>query len=152
MKPNKENIITDILIELEIGITYTDCLALFDLNWSIPTTTFKRYWKEANLRYKEVNLKAQKVFEDTILQSAKDRLKSNIMAKEERMLILSQIARGEIPMTKHIVCDSVIQEREVAPNWIDRKAAIAELNKMDGDYAPIKSETKITNVEIDFTD
>ena len=140
LKPNKENIITEILIELEKGISFTACAELFDMNWSLPSTTFKRYWKEANLRYQTVNVSAQKELSDIFLEGKKEALKKAILTKHERMEILTQIAKGEIPLVKHIVCDGVIQEVDVVPAWADRKAAIAELNKMDGEYAPIKKD------------
>ena len=140
LKPNKENIITEILIELEKGISFTACAELFDMNWSLPSTTFKRYWKEANERYQTVNVTAQKELSDIFLEGKKEALKKAILTKHERMEILTQIAKGEIPLVKHIVCDGVIQEVEVVPAWADRKAAIAELNKMDGEYAPIKKD------------
>ena len=140
LKPNKENIITEILIELEKGISFTACAKLFDMNWSLPSTTFKRYWKEANERYQTVNVTAQKELSDIFLEGKKEALKKAILTKHERMEILTQIAKGEIPLVKHIVCDGVIQEVDVVPAWADRKAAIAELNKMDGEYAPIKKD------------
>ena len=140
LKPNKENIITEILIELEKGISFTACAELFDMNWSLPSTTFKRYWKEANERYQTVNVTAQKELSDIFLEGKKEALKKAILTKHERMEILTQIAKGEIPLVKHIVCDGVIQEVDVVPAWADRKAAIAELNKMDGEYAPIKKD------------
>ena len=140
LKPNKENIITEILIELEKGISFTACAELFDMNWSLPSTTFKRYWKEANLRYQTVNVTAQKELSNIFLDGKKEALKKAILTKHERMEILTQIAKGEIPIVKHIVCDGVIQEVDVVPAWADRRAAIAELNKMDGEYAPIRKD------------
>ena len=140
MKPNKENIITEILIELENGITYSNCLALFDLNWSIPTTTFKRYWKDANERYKGVNLKAQKALEDTLVDSAKTRLKKAILNKDGRMEILTKIAMGDITMLKEVAGKMGVEILNVTPDFAERRAAIAELNKMDGEYAPQRKE------------
>ena len=62
--------------------------------------------------------------------------KLEIMDVEERKSILTQIARGEIPLKKAMVVDKVIEEIEVVPDWMDRRAAIAELNKMEGEYPP----------------
>lgn len=64
----------------------------------------------------------------------------------ERMHILTQIARGQIPLFKPMVCDGVIEQIEVVPDWMDRKNAITELNKMTGDYAPAKTEMNITGI------
>lgn len=64
--------------------------------------------------------------------------KEKILTVVERMEILSSIARGEIPLTKPIVVDKSIELIKVVPDWMDRKSAIAELNKMQGEYAPAK--------------
>lgn len=76
---------------------------------------------------------------------------SDKLAKEdfadiaERKRVLTQIVRGEIPLKKAMVVNGAIELIEVVPDWMDRRNAIAELNKMDGDYAPIKQDTKITS-------
>ena len=139
-KPNKENIITDMLIELEKGISYSDCLALNGTKWNLPKTTFVRYWKTANERHAVNQESMQKAISEEYIQSGKERVKMAILTKEQRMEILTSIAKGEIPLTKPMIVDGVIQEVPVVPNWMDRKSAIAELNKMDGAYAPIKTE------------
>lgn len=61
-----------------------------------------------------------------------------IASVAERKGILTKIARGEIPLTKPMVCNGKIELVDVVPDYMDRKNAIAELNKMDGDYAPSK--------------
>lgn len=141
MKPNKENIITEILIEIEKGTNYTQCSNLFEILWSLPTSTFKRYWKIASDRFRERQQHIQNELTGVALELEKEALKKAILTKHERMEILSEIARGEMEMTKYIVCDGVIQEREIDPMWKDRKDAIAELNRMDGSYSPIKTDT-----------
>jgi len=148
MKPNKENIITDILIALERGTTYNSCLAEIDFIWECSETTFSRYWKEANARYRKVNEEIQLDLKSALKDSAEARLKMGILTKLERMDILSDIARGKLILTKYIVCDGMIQEREIAPDYNDRKGAIAELNKMDGDYAPVKKDITSGGKEI----
>ena len=67
----------------------------------------------------------------------------------ERMQILTQIARGEIPLYKPMVCDGVIENVPVVPDWMDRKNAIAELNKMDGSYAPTKATINVNKAGLD---
>lgn len=69
--------------------------------------------------------------------------KSKILTVIERMEILSAIAKGEIPLTKPMVVDKNIENVPVVPDWMDRRAAIAELNKMQGEYAPVKTETNL---------
>ena len=84
--------------------------------------------------YKEVQKNKELIEKITYLKESNDKLGKEIQE------ILTQIAKGEIPLVKHIVCDGVIQEVDVVPAWADRRAAIAELNKMEGDYAPVKKD------------
>lgn len=139
-KVNIENAINEILSDLDFGIDRADCLSKFVEKWQVSTRTFDRYWSEALSRFAALNLRAQNVLEEEYINGKKEALKKAILTKHERMEILTQIAKGEIPLLKHIVCDGVIQEVDVVPAWADRKAAIAELNKMDGEYAPIKKD------------
>jgi len=139
-KVNIENAINEILSDLDFGIERADCLSKFVEKWQVSTRTFDRYWSEALSRFAALNLRAQNVLEEEYINGKKEALKKAILTKHERMEILTQIAKGEIPLVKHIVCDGVIQEVDVLPAWADRKAAIAELNKMDGEYAPIKKD------------
>jgi hypothetical protein len=140
MKPNREIIINEILAEMDFGITRAEALAMNGEKWQLPTRTFDRQWKEASRRYLAANEREQKAKEVVRVQMAQELVKKAILSKHERMEILTQIARGEIPLTKHIVADGMIQEREVVPSWKDRRDAVAELNKMEGDYAPIKKD------------
>ena len=83
-------------------------------------------------------------------QLAMDKVKADeVMGTAERMIVLSKIARGQIPLIKPMVCDGEIQEIEVVPDWMDRKNAIAELNKMDGSYPPAKVNMNINKVGLD---
>lgn len=148
MKPNKENIITDILIELEKGTTHNECLDLIDMVWNLPRTTFVRYWKEANDRYKKVNAEIQDELKSALKKGAIERTERAIMDKLERMEVLTSIANGTLILKKYIVADGMIFEKPIAPDYNDRKTAIAELNKMDGDYAPVKKDITSGGKEI----
>ncbi len=139
-KPNKENIVTEILLELEKGTERAKCLAKVGKKLQLSNRTFDRHWKTANERYAVNQESKQKALAEVSLDGEKEALKKAILSKHERMLILTQIALGEIPLQKPIVCAGEIKQIEVVPNWMDRKNAISELNKMDGSYAPIKQE------------
>lgn len=141
MKPQKEIIVNELLAELtDWGITWQEAHAINNKKWQVTERTFERYWKEAQERFFLALENEQKAIEEVRLQASKDRALKRILSKDERMEILTQIAKGEIPLVKHIVCDGIIQEREVVPSWKDRRDAVAELNKMEGDYAPIKKD------------
>ena len=51
--------------------------------------------------------------------------------------------------TRAKVINGVIDEIEILPDHKDRLSAIAELNKMEGDYAPAKSIVTVTKVGLD---
>jgi hypothetical protein len=61
----------------------------------------------------------------------------------ERMQMLTKILRGELSIEEEISTPSGIVTLMVKPSFGERRAAIAELNKMGGDYAPAKSEVKV---------
>ena len=140
MKPKKEQIVNEMLLEIEMGISYSECLRINDGLWGLPSSTFDRYWAEASKRFKARLDAIEEATTKAAVSMEIKALKKAILSKHERQEILTQIAKGEIPLVKHIVCDGVIQEVYVVPAWADRRAAIAELNKMEGDYAPIKKD------------
>lgn len=140
MKPSREAIINEILSEMDFGISYTECKATIGEKRQVPDRTFDRYWKEAGIRYLAANERDKQVVAEVREQAVRLRALGTILTKEERMQILTDIATGGIPLVKHIVCDGVIQEREVVPSWRDRRDAVAELNKMEGAYAPVRKD------------
>ena len=140
MKPKKEQTVNEMLLEIEMGISYSECLRVNDGLWRLPSSTFDRYWAEASKRFKARLDAIEEATTKAAVSMEIKALKKAILSKHERQEILTQIAKGEIPLVKHIVCDGVIQEVDVVPAWADRRAAIAELNKMGGDYAPVKKD------------
>lgn len=140
MKPKKEQAVNEMLLEIEMGITYKECLGINGDLWKLPETTFNRYWSEASKRFKARLDAIEEATTKAAVSMEVKALKKAILSKHERQEILTQIAKGEIPLVKHIVCDGVLRYEEVIPSWADRRAAIAELNKMDGDYAPVKKD------------
>lgn len=141
MTPSREIIINELFTEIsDWGISYTEAVAMNNEKWRKPSRTFDAYWAKALEKFKAANERRELALEEVRTEAEKERLKKAILTKDERLEILTQIAKGEIPLTKHIVCDGVIQERDVVPTWKDRKDAISEINKMEGDYAPIKKD------------
>lgn len=126
---------------LRKGGKRNDIMGKFGKKWgNVSRTTFDRRLEIA----KEAIVDEQKqIIEQANTNVAKkvEAIELDIMSAIERKHILTQIARGQIPLKKPMVVDKVIQEVEVVPDWMDRKLAIAELNKMDGEYAPIKNSS-----------
>ena len=67
----------------------------------------------------------------------------NIMTSAERMEFLSKMAKGEVKVKQPFVIGGKIMEYPSEPTFAERRAAIAELNKMDGSYAPTESKVKL---------
>ena len=88
-----------------------------------------------------------------VIEAAKDKLASdiavkNIMSKTKRMEYLSKMARGEVKVKKPFVIAGKIMEYPADPDHSERRAAIAELNKMAGDYAATKQDITTNGKEI----
>lgn len=106
--------------------------------WQVSDRTFDRHWKIASEEYAVVQRKLNEALAEVDRQAAIEARKKEILTIEERKMILTKIALGGIPLKKAMVVDGEIQMIDVVPDWMDRKNAIAELNKMDGSYAPSK--------------
>lgn len=148
MKPNKENIITDILLMLENGKSFDNCAGEIDMIWGVGKNTFTRYWKEANERFKAMHAEIQENYKNVLKDSIEERQKRGIMTKIERMEVLTSIANGTLNYHKEVVTKMGVATILAIPDYNDRKGAIAELNKMDGDYAPTKKDITSNGKEI----
>jgi|SRR3972149_3572695 len=139
MKPNKEHCINEILSELDWGARYSETLAKFGSLWGISSPTFDTYWKEANRRFNQTADEIKKAKTDFIIKEEKKAVKKAILSKYKRMELLSKIATGEIKAWREVITEGGIQKVEYY-SGAEVKAAIAELNKMDGEYAPIRKD------------
>jgi hypothetical protein len=59
------------------------------------------------------------------------------------MVYLSKLLRGEISIKQETASGGQLVEVLEVPSFSERIKAIAELNKMVGDYAPTKQETTL---------
>lgn len=140
LNPKKENIISEILVELTRGTTFKECAAMMDIVWSLPETTFKRYWKEANERFNASVAQSQAEILNKVKDSVHERQNYAIMSKNERMEVLTSIANGTLTYKKQIPTKFGPMDILAVPDYNDRKGAISELNRMGGDYAPIQKD------------
>jgi hypothetical protein len=100
----------------------------------------KKYAKEIET---EKN-KAAAIVEAATIEAIAETAKNGIKSLAERMELLSQIMDGKIKIKKPFVIAGKIMEYPSEPDHNDRIKAIAELNKMDGSYAPTKQQTELT--------
>lgn len=73
-----------------------------------------------------------------IQEAEKERLKSALLTKHERILIAQSIAQGKAWKSGDI---------KIVPSAGDRIRALDFIAKVEGDYSPIKSETIINGVD-----
>ncbi|MDB5200570.1 MAG: hypothetical protein JWO92_2533 [Chitinophagaceae bacterium] len=135
LKPNKQVQIDFIIDRLKLGYDRGKILSKFVKKWHMSDRSFDRLLKQAKTEYSVLQRRLKKVKNDLDLQDGIEQHKKLIADANERKEILTKILRGQIPLNKPMVVDGLIQTVEVVPDWMDRKNAIAELNKMEGDYA-----------------
>jgi hypothetical protein len=90
------------------------------------------------------NLK--KVVEEAQKDKVAEIAQMNILTSAQRMEILSNIAQGKLKVKKPFVIGGKVLEYPSEPDHTDIKNAIAELNKMQGDYAPTKINQENTGI------
>ena len=90
--------------------------------------------KQYDIYEAEYDLTLNKGKDDIILESEKERLKSAILNKDERLLIAQSIAQGKAWKSGDTV---------IIPSAGDRIRALDFMAKVMSDYAPIKQETEI---------
>ena len=139
MKPKKEQTVNEMLLEIEMGTSYTECLKINGGLWGLPPTTFDRYWGEASKRYKARLDAIEEATTKAAVSMEVKALKKAILSKHERQELLSKLATGEIRSWREVVTESGVIKLEYY-SAAEAKQNIAELNKMDGDYAPVKKD------------
>jgi hypothetical protein len=137
-KSDKQAIITEMIVLLENGTNYGTCFKLNETKWNLTKSTFIRYWKVASESYNNSQNEAQRLIAEQSIEATLKRHNEAIINKEQRMEILSNMALGQMQVLKPMSVAGEVVEVFVRPDYNDRKNAIAELNKMDGSYAPIK--------------
>ena len=100
--------------------------------------------KKIDAEIKRLQSLNNEIVKAATVEAIKDDVKRDIMQRGERMETLTMIARGKVPLKKPMVVDKEIVLIDVVPDYMDRKNAIAELNKMDGSYAPANANITTT--------
>jgi len=137
--PNKEKIVEDILAELDFGAERQECLDMVVEKWRVSSRTFDRYWLEASTRLQARHERTQKALDEVYIEGKKEALKKAILSKHERQELLTKLATGEILSWRETATEAGIQKLYYY-SAAEVKQHIAELNKMDGDYAPTKKD------------
>lgn len=117
-----------------------DIKAQFYARW--PEAGKKKWWRRCKLSREHlaveqalVTEKANDIVEIQIKQRA-----ARILSVVERKEILTQIALGQLTISKPIVVAGKVEHVPCQPDYTDRRLAIAELNKIDGSYQPLRAD------------
>lgn len=130
MKPNKENIVNEMLLELEKGISFSDCLVLVGTKWNLPKTTFSRYWKTANERHAVKQEAIQKELLAVSTEAEINKLKTAIFTKDKAMKLLVKIAKN----------------KDTRAN--DKINAVKAMADLEGWKAPVKTDLTTNGKEL----
>jgi hypothetical protein len=143
-KSNKIVIVDFIILCLKKGEDRVNIMAKLVKKWQLSPRSFDRYLKKA----KDEHLKQQELIKNELFevdkQAAITALNKAILTVQHRKELLSKIATGQIKIaTKEVKWNAVTKKFQTIPfielpTHTARISAIAELNKMDGDYAPTK--------------
>lgn len=136
--PNKQVQIDFIISCLEKGEQRGTILVKSGKKWGTSKSAFDRHLKIAKEQHTAKNEALKKKLAEVDEHAAIEARKKAIMTADERKELLTKIAKGELRIKKPFVISGKIMEYPSEPDAMDRMKAVAELNKMDGDYAPIK--------------
>lgn len=142
-KPNKQVQIDFIIACLRLGDERGKVLAKFVKKWQSPTRTIDRLLKIAKEQHAVEQESIKEALLNTSTELAAESLKLNIMSANDRKVYLTKVLNGEIKIKKPFAIGGKIMEYPSEPDHADRLKALAELNKMEGEYAPTKTEGKI---------
>ena len=149
MKPSETAQINFIADCLRKGEQRKEILGKFGKKWEkVSRTTFDRRLRQAEAHVASEQQRIKEQAEQEVEKEA-DALKSKILTSLERQAILSDMAKGELETEVLLVTKDGIKKAKAKPTHAERRAAIAELNKMSGDYAPAKSVVTIAKLGID---
>lgn len=148
---DKENAINTAIVNIKAGMPKKDILSILSkICPKVSAKTIGRYYNHALENCKVYNKKLDEAIEQKEVEIIGSTFQGmQILTKLQRQQILSEIAIGKVTHTKYVPTKFGVEVIEVHPTWSDRKAAISELNKMDGSYLnEIETEDDITEIVI----
>lgn len=131
------------------GMDRDKIVAKFGKKWQTSPRTVDRYIKKAKIDAgKALDLKI-KAEADAAYQLAKEMELSRLLDRKEKREILAKIARRELEVERIIFDDEGLPKKiKCKPGYNEIMKAVDLDAKMEGDYAPVKSEN--THSFLDF--
>ncbi len=140
------------------GYTTLETRKKFFEKWpDCPHSSFIVRNTRANKQIREEQKAISKQAEQLVYHEIRSKA-IRILSLVERKEILTQIALGQLTITKPINVAGKVEYVQCEPDYTDRRLAIAELNKIDGSYQPIRADittngqslTPVTTTVIQF--
>lgn len=142
MKPNKINIVNDILCYLEEGKRFEDVFKLILTKWHLSRTTFANYWKVANEDFLKTLEERKLLFENKATELYIESVENGLMTKFDKLKKLESIINQETQFDKVVIIDNVQTVVKIPPDIASILKAIELHNKMTGDNEPERNEVE----------
>ena len=126
MKPNKINIVNEILCYLEEGKRFEDVFKLILTKWQLSRTTFANYWRVANEVFLKTLEERKLLFENKATELYIESVENGLMTKFDKVVII----------------DNVQTVVKIPPDIASILKAIELHNKMTGDNEPERNEVE----------
>lgn len=134
------------------GTNQSEAYVLTNPNKNLTKGTIKvessKLAKKYALLINEERERLRKVVEAANDSKVSEIAQKRIMSLVERMEWLTKLVDGTIKAKRPFVVGGKIMEYPEEPSHADRVRALAELNKMDGSYAPAKQDITTNGKEI----
>jgi hypothetical protein len=143
MKPNKQKIVSDILLYLEEGKGFEETFKLILTKLDLSRTTFSNYWKLANSEYSKTLEDRKRIFDTKTTESYIESVENGLMTKNDKLRTLEGIIKRETSFDKVFIIENVQTVVKILPDITAVLKAIEVHNKMTGDNEPEKVLTNI---------
>lgn len=140
-KPNREHIISEMLVLLAGHISFGECLELNGTKWNLKRSTFIRYWNEAGIRHKETEEAAQKAISDTTINKTIEAAKKGLKSRLEYCMEIQKQLDDDIyeESVLDLKTGKVTRyHRKLTP--LERKALYERISKFEGLDEPAKTD------------
>jgi len=134
---------------LDQGMSDKEAREQLALETNLTPGLIHKYVKIAREEVEDVRQKAKLAADEAYIRAVSRSAVNMVMSRQERLEYLTQVIRGEIKITRAYTVAGIVVETPEEPSHGDRLKALAEINKMEGDYAPTKiAQTTIEGQDI----
>lgn len=148
--PEIQSRINTVAKEMANGVNRDGIIAKYGKKWQAAPRTIDRYMKEARQKAQELQQTASKKADELFIKTKSEAIESAVMSRIERLITLTKIATGELKNEiKKPAWNNQAKKFEIItvhekPGDLAVIKAIAEMNKMEGDYADVAVKLKGT--------